>query len=72
MSRNLDRRVEAVIPIYDPVISQEIRHIIGLQLADNTKARWIDAKQMNSYKREDGPQREAQKEIYHYLQEKLK
>ena len=72
MSRNLDRRVEAVIPIYDPVISQEIRHIIGLQLADNTKARWIDAKQMNSYKREDGPEREAQKEIYHYLQEKLK
>lgn len=50
MTRNLDRRIEVVIPIYDPAIYQEIRSIIDLQLKDNTKARRINTSQSNPYK----------------------
>lgn len=39
MTRNLNRRVEVAFPIYDSVIKAELRHLIDLQRADNTKAR---------------------------------
>jgi len=35
MPRNLDRRVEAVVPIEDPEISKELQEILGIILADN-------------------------------------
>jgi len=38
MSRNLDARVEAAVPILDPRIQEEIQAILDLQLADNCKA----------------------------------
>ncbi|MEL7120951.1 MAG: polyphosphate kinase 1 [Bacteroidota bacterium] len=49
MTRNLDRRIEVVIPILDPTIYEELRHIINIQLSDNTKARIIDPDQINQY-----------------------
>jgi len=71
MTRNLDRRVEAVMPIYDPEIIAEIRHIIDLQLQDNQKARRIDANQSNPYRRTAGPPVRAQVATYHWLEKKL-
>jgi polyphosphate kinase len=38
MSRNLDYRVEAIVPVDDPGLQEELRNILELQLADNTKA----------------------------------
>jgi polyphosphate kinase len=38
MTRNLDARVEATVPIEDPRLQEEIRAILDLQLADNVKA----------------------------------
>lgn len=38
--RNLDRRVEAVVPIQDPTIQAELRLILDLSLQDNRQA-WI-------------------------------
>ncbi len=38
MSRNLDYRVEAITPVEDPALRDEIRQILDLQLADNVKA----------------------------------
>ena len=35
MSRNLSRRVEAIAPIEDPAIVQELQEILGVLLADN-------------------------------------
>jgi polyphosphate kinase len=35
MSRNLDRRVEAVVPIDDPDIAKDLQEILGVMLADN-------------------------------------
>jgi polyphosphate kinase len=40
MSRNLDDRVEVMVPIADPALKQRVlREILGVYLADNVKAR---------------------------------
>ena len=55
MSRNLDQRVEAVIPILDGKIKKELRYIVNLQLQDNQKARRIETGKENTYiKRQEG------------------
>jgi polyphosphate kinase len=38
MTRNLDRRVEAVTPVLDPEIIKELQEILGVMLADNRQA----------------------------------
>lgn len=38
MPRNLDRRVEAVVPIKDPAIRAELKHILEISLQDNRQA----------------------------------
>jgi polyphosphate kinase len=38
MSRNLDARVEAAVPIENPRLQEELQAILDLQLADNVKA----------------------------------
>ncbi|WP_336326971.1 polyphosphate kinase 1 [Halovenus sp. HT40] len=38
MQRNLDNRVEAVVPIHDAQLQERLRHILELNLTDNTKA----------------------------------
>jgi polyphosphate kinase len=38
MPRNLDRRVEAVVPVTDPDLKKEIEHFLELELADDTLA----------------------------------
>jgi len=73
MTRNLDRRIEAVMPIYDADAYQQLRDVIDLQLADNTKARIIDAGQTNPY-RQQGPEElpvQAQLATYAYFRKKL-
>ncbi|RYZ93185.1 MAG: polyphosphate kinase 1, partial [Sphingobacteriaceae bacterium] len=71
MSRNIDNRVEVGFPVYDEQLKTEIRDIIDIQLADNTKAREINAANSNKYHktRSDIPHR-AQIEIYNYLKTK--
>ena len=72
MGRNLDRRVEVIIPILDPVVYAELREIIDIQLADNTKARIIDANQENLYVRDfRKPQVRSQVAIYELLKKKV-
>jgi polyphosphate kinase len=38
MPRNLDRRVEAIVPIEDPTLSKDLQEILGIMLADNRHA----------------------------------
>ena len=38
MTRNLDRRVEAVVPVEDPEIIKDLQEILGVMLADNRQA----------------------------------
>lgn len=43
LNRNMQKRIELAFPIADPDIKEELLNILHLQLADNVKARVIDA-----------------------------
>lgn len=71
MRRNLYRRIEAVTPILDKDLKQELIDILQIQLADNQKAVWVDEQLRNIYKPELGTKPvQAQKDIYLYLKQK--
>ena len=73
MTRNIDTRVEVGFPIYDPQLKQEVREIIDLQLADNTKSREINSHNTNKYhKTNSATPHRAQIDIYNYLKNKNK
>ncbi|WP_276498704.1 polyphosphate kinase 1 [Pontibacter litorisediminis] len=64
MTRNLNRRVEVAFPLYQQELVAQVRHIIDLQLQDDTKSRTVD----NSYVKPDTPSNvRAQYETYDYL-----
>jgi polyphosphate kinase len=68
MARNLSHRIEVAIPIYDPEIKRQLERSLELQLADNTKARVIDAQGTNAYARDgDGPAVRAQEAFRDFL-----
>jgi polyphosphate kinase len=68
MTRNLSRRVEVAFPIYDERIDRDILTLIDLQLADNQKARSLDAASRNEFIRDPAaPQVRAQLETYGLL-----
>ena len=72
MTRNLNRRGEVAFPIYDPDVRAELRHVLALQLADNTKARILDGDQSNRFATaEHGPPVRSQIDTYRYLAELL-
>ena len=70
MVRNLDHRVEVTCPVLDEAITQELKEILDIQLADNVKARWLDNGLQNNYVRDDREKVRAQIEIYNYLYQK--
>ncbi len=49
MTRNLDHRIEVIVPILDPDVYAKIRQMVQFQLDDTVKARIIDPKQQNHY-----------------------
>jgi polyphosphate kinase len=72
LTRNLRRRVEASIPIYNKDLINEIISILQIQLKDNTKAKWVDENNKNIDKtvsKEDQLFR-AQIDTYLFLQKK--
>ncbi|MFN7116586.1 MAG: polyphosphate kinase 1 [Saprospiraceae bacterium] len=71
MTRNLDRRIEVATPIYNPQLFNELCNIFLLQWKDNTKARRIDAEQMNAFKESNGMEEtvHAQLDIYQWLKQ---
>jgi polyphosphate kinase len=72
MTRNVDRRVEVGCPIYDKRIKRELREFLDIQLKDNTKARILDARQENKYKRKpDAKPVRAQIDFYRHIQSRL-
>jgi polyphosphate kinase len=71
MGRNLDNRVELTCPIYDPDIKQEILEMFEIGWSDNVKARIINIKNDNAYRRNDKPKVRSQFEMYDYYLEKL-
>ena len=67
MRRNLYRRIEAVTPVLDHVLKQEMINLLYIQLADNQKAVWVDEKLRNIRKKSNGKPIMAQRAFYEYL-----
>lgn len=73
MRRNLYRRIEAVVPVLDERLKQELTDMLHIQLADRRKACFVDEHLRNCWKSAH-PQREqvrAQYTFYEYLKERL-
>jgi polyphosphate kinase len=64
MPRNLDRRVEVAFPILDPLIQQQIRQIIDVQLADNVKCRLLRSDNTSVRKRDNRAPLRSQEKLY--------
>lgn len=63
MQRNLDRRVEAVVPIEDRAIVKDLQEILGIMLADNRQA-WDlqpDGRYIQRSPTADNPEQSSQK-----------
>ena len=71
MRRNLYRRIEAVVPVLDSELREEIVDMLHIQLSDNQKACFVDEKLNNifKFKASAAPVR-AQYTFYNYLKEK--
>lgn len=72
MTRNLDRRIEVIAPIYDEDIAQEFKDILEIQFNDNVKARIQDPTETNNFVKPRPGEKSirSQYAIYNYLKEK--
>ena len=72
MTRNLSYRIETIFPIYNRHIRKEIKQFLKYQWMDNVKARIIDKKNSDQYKKSvsDFPFR-SQIEVYNYIKRKM-
>lgn len=68
MTRNLTHRIEVVTPILDEDHKKIILDVINIELADNVKARIIDAEQKNEYVRNSEKEVQSQLAIYRYFE----
>lgn len=68
MVRNLDNRVEAIVPIEDPKLQESLRELIQLQLHDNVKARCMQPDGSYQYAKTDSKHPvNAQEDFYKAL-----
>jgi polyphosphate kinase len=70
MVRNLDHRIEASCPIFSPIIKEELKNILAIQLSDNVKARILNNKPGNEYVQSEGAAIRSQINIYNFLLDK--
>lgn len=71
MTRNLDRRIEVTVPIYDPEIQADLKFMVDAYFKDNQKARIIDSNQRNKNVASDMKEKyNAQNEIFDYFKSK--
>ena len=67
MTRNLDRRVEVTLPVYDADLQRELKALLEIQWQDNVKARILSAEMTNQYRPRKGKAVRAQMAFYDYL-----
>jgi polyphosphate kinase len=70
MVRNLHHRSETATPIYDKAGQEELRELLELQWRDNRKARIINRKQDNPYRRNEEKPLRSQEATYHWLKQR--
>ncbi|WP_299520218.1 polyphosphate kinase 1 [Winogradskyella sp.] len=69
MERNLDRRVEVLVPVKDQKLKAIIQTCVNLQWHDNTKGRIIDENQTNTYQNDEKAKLNSQLDFKEYLGE---
>ncbi len=70
MRRNLDFRVESMVPIYDESIQEELRRFFDIQWQDNVKARLLTSALNNQFRPNGSDRRiRSQFELYDYIKE---
>ncbi len=68
MTRNLDYRIEAAVPVLQKNLKKELKELLEIQLKDNVKARILDKNLRNEYVESDRKEEiRSQIEIYNYL-----
>lgn len=68
MVRNLHHRIETIFPVMDEEIKGQIKDLLYIQLNDNVKARIIDVKKNNRYRRNTTDLAiRSQTETYYFL-----
>ena len=72
MTRNLTHRIEVITPILDADHKKTIRDLINIELADNVKARIIDAEQKNEYVKNSEKPVQSQLATYEYFKKAIK
>jgi len=68
MGRNLDRRVEVSVPIYDRQLQAQVGAMLDLQLKDNVRARKLDNQLQNKFvkRRSKSIQLDCQQALYEF------
>jgi polyphosphate kinase len=57
MGRNLDRRVETIVPVLDPALRDYLcDDVLAVLLADNSKTRWLKSDGTYTRRRPRGPE----------------
>jgi polyphosphate kinase len=73
MTRNLDYRVEVAAPVYNESLKKELKNIVSFALRDNVKARVVNQKQNNAFRKGNGSKPfRSQIELHKYYAEKEK
>ena len=72
MTRNLDKRIEIITPIYDKDIQAEISKVMDIHFRDNVKARVLDQQLSNNYVEKKGAAHRSQIELYQYFSSLVK
>jgi len=71
MERNLDKRIEVGIPVYDKDVQAEIATIFNMQWNDSVKARILDKHQRNKYRTVAGEQLQSQQKLVEFYTERV-
>ena len=67
MTRNLDRRVEVSVPIYDKKLQKTLLNILKIKLSDNCKARHLEKGKLNTYVKTKGVKVRSQLQEYKFF-----
>lgn len=67
MTRNLDRRIEVAIPVYDKKIRKTLKEVFDIQWTDNVKARELTDPDNNNYRKMETDRLcRSQMELFNY------
>ncbi|MBX2845908.1 MAG: polyphosphate kinase 1 [Saprospiraceae bacterium] len=69
MKRNLSRRIEVAVPIYEQDVKMQLNKVLKYQWGDNQKARIVNQALDNQYVENTKPPLQSQSEIYSYFEE---